>query len=328
MIMVQNELIGNCETNLETTAADFIADLGGGLPPNVVNAALRTLVGLLDAGLDIPKSYFESIAQNIRNNTNAQTIMSEQLARNAAIIASTNPEIINAAIQAHIPNKVKRFINKAKIAKIAIDEIRYNSNTDNAAPPEEGWLNVFSRYAEDASSNELQIVYGKILAGEISKPHSISKKTLRLTSELTQESASDFEYLWSKNLSEEVLKTIDMRRGEGWNRLERLAEAGLIHSIETAVHQPKGSHPTKDGLLPWQVGSIPNLIIMMKRENNSSFPIVNFTKSGLELGSILPKPDYCKNLTELADFLPKEEVAFILLQNCDDAPSSVVIWPK
>src|SRR5260370_30873449 len=72
----------------------------------------------------------------------------------------------------------RKFKNKEAVARSAIVEL-WNDPGAADAPSEieDDWLNLFARLAEDKSSEELQALFGRILAGGIRRPGSFSLRT-------------------------------------------------------------------------------------------------------------------------------------------------------
>ena len=71
--------------------------------------------------------------------------------------------------------------------------LQHDAQTNDAQKEiEDDWLNVFARVAEDKSSDELQILFGKILAGEIMRPGSFSLRTIQIMATISKK---DAEYL-------------------------------------------------------------------------------------------------------------------------------------
>src|SRR5205814_1243291 len=100
----------------------------------------------------------------------------------------------------------------------------------STSPPpkiEDDWLNVFERFAEDASSERLQQLWAKILAGEIRRPKTFSLQTLRFAAELDELTARVFEkHAHSVLMGDFILDA--PRSGPEFTELLQLEEAGLI----------------------------------------------------------------------------------------------------
>ena len=84
----------------------------------------------------------------------------------------------------------RKLENRAAITKGAIEDILSKDNSSDAQVEiEDDWLNLFARLAEDKSSEALQGLFGKILAGEIRRPGSFSLRTVRLLATISKNDA-------------------------------------------------------------------------------------------------------------------------------------------
>src|SRR3546814_19471102 len=94
--------------------------------------------------------------------------------------------------------------------------------------PDDDWMNRFMRFAEDASSERLQELFARILAGEVVRPGSFGAATLRAVSELDQSIANDFSSAWARSVGDSVDYAPELHRGADFSRWKRQSEAGLI----------------------------------------------------------------------------------------------------
>ena len=99
-------------------------------------------------------------------------------------------------------------IIKRTQTRLAFQEIRKQANIENVVDsaynelenetavesdsPDLDWLLRFFNSVEDISNDQMQKIWGKILAGEIKKPHTFSLRTLGILKNLTQEEADLF----------------------------------------------------------------------------------------------------------------------------------------
>ena len=287
-------------------------------------ATLMSIVSRLCGGLTaFPRALLQRPLQGIRDGTSARSLVSAQLAAAAANAVAADKELVKLAAEAYIPEEIRKLRNKARIAVAAAEDFS-TENSQTAAEPDEDWLNKFIRYAEDASSERLQTLFGKILSGEVKRPGSFSPATLRAVSELTQELASDFEWAWKRCIEDEVWRGPDLSRGDGWNRLTRLRDAGLMSPVASSVHQPAFRPDTLYS--PWIFGRIPHphLVLEMTRASGLEIPVVNFTSVGAEIGKLLPEPDIEANLLQVAGSINRSSVAKITLLRSDGTTS--LLW--
>ena len=85
----------------------------------------------------------------------------------------------------------KRQKNIEEITQKAANNLESESNVSNE-PVDEDWTTRFFDYAEDISNEEMQDLWGRILAGEIKQPNSYSLRTLDILRNLSKEEAQVF----------------------------------------------------------------------------------------------------------------------------------------
>ena len=162
----------------------------GGLPQFLAGPAGKAISRLIGAAADIPSAYLEGIAQGIRDQTEARQKVSELVSMQAAEIASSNPEVMNRAVHTMLNRAYREQENKDAIAKIAIDNLQADPAPESSTGPIDDWIDQFERYASTISRDDLQLMFGKILAGEIRNPGSINSATLGFVSHLDTEAAT------------------------------------------------------------------------------------------------------------------------------------------
>ena len=154
-------------------------------------------------------------------------------------ITINSKAINNAEIKSLVVNEVKRLFNEneniKKIADFAYNELE-NEKEKIEDEIDEDWKNNFFDKGRKIYSEDLQFIFGKILAGEIKQPGTYSKRLLGLLSNLSQKEANIFnkiaKYILKNNdnsfiiSDDEILKNIDIKLDE----IILLEEAGLINS--------------------------------------------------------------------------------------------------
>lgn len=138
-----------------------------------------------------------------------------------------------------VKNEVKRLFNEneniKKIADFAYNELD-NDMTDINEEIDEDWKNDFFDKSRKIYNEDLQFIFGKILAGEINQPGTHSKRLLNTLSTLSQKEAiifnkiSKYVFRDSKGAfiisKKEILDTFDIKLED----IIILEEAGLINS--------------------------------------------------------------------------------------------------
>ncbi len=208
-------------------------------------------------------------------------------------------ELINRTANRMLSQEVAKQQNIESVINISYELLKQEEKVSEE-PVDPDWIIRFMNSVEDISNEQMQYLWGRILAGEISKPRSFSLRTLETVRNLTQEEAQLLMKLAKYAFHDqdqyhllEISKEMDKR----WWALEDIL---LLQDANLIV----------ESLLSYTVNIIPNekktLFITPYigiLENNSAQTIVfgvnKFTKSGNELLSIL---DFDSDLKYLIDF--------------------------
>jgi hypothetical protein len=86
----------------------------------------------------------------------------------------------------------KRQLNIENVVSFAADELKNEPPVTNEAIDED-WKTRFFNLVQDVSNEDMQSLWGRILAGQIKRPKSYSLRTLELLKSLTKEEAELFE---------------------------------------------------------------------------------------------------------------------------------------
>lgn len=157
-------------------------------------------------------------------------------------------------IKSLIVNEVKRLFNEneniKRIADFAYNELE-NDNIELSEDIDEDWKNNFFDKSKKIYSEDLQFIFGKILAGEIRQPGTYSKRLLNILSNLSQKEATLFNKI-SKYVLKDSNNSFIISDREILSRFDitiediiDLEEAGLINSNPlnvsgTNMYQYKG----------------------------------------------------------------------------------------
>jgi hypothetical protein len=173
--------------------AKFFGDID--LPKILGGEGLKALSRLTGGFLNYPAAWLERATQQVKDRTEAKSTVIKKLAEAAGNRAAEDPELVERTIQCMLPRELRRQENKDAVALRTIDLISNDPRpaTDTAQEIEDDWLNVFERYAEDATSDKLRDMWARVLAGEIRRPGLVSLRTLRFIAELDQMIAGAFD---------------------------------------------------------------------------------------------------------------------------------------
>ena len=95
----------------------------------------------------------------------------------------------------NVKKNFKRIKNQKAIADIAMNNAKQGTDFTEKSGVNEDWLDKFMESAGFVSSEEIQLIWGKILANEFEKPGSTPPNMIRILSEITPEFARAFRYI-------------------------------------------------------------------------------------------------------------------------------------
>ncbi len=253
------------------------------------------------------------IVRKAKAEAKAESIKAiEQAKTNAIIEGDTEKAEYLDRINNRLVNKeTKRQKNIEEVVSTAGGILEAEKNVSKE-PVNPDWTTRFFDIVQDVSDNEMQLLWGQILAGEIKQPKSYSLRTLELLRNMTKEEAELFRkaaqftlrqgdvFLFSAN---GVLEKF----GISYSAIAKLIEIGLLQPGDF-VTKNYPSQKAKDRMIGVVYG---NLVIITNQKataNTISIPIRLFTTPGKELArliSITPNIDYIK---ELATTIKQEGV--------------------
>ena len=119
----------------------------------------------------------------------------------------TDPEYARIAVQKFGHRVLREQVNLDMISQRAASEIQDagdsigQSSEESSDEINDDWLNAFEVEARQKSTEEMQALFGKILAGEITRPGSFSTRTIKILGSLDQNVANHFVKLCSMCVS-------------------------------------------------------------------------------------------------------------------------------
>ncbi|WP_284427561.1 DUF2806 domain-containing protein, partial [Acidovorax sp. SUPP1855] len=209
--------------------------------------------------------------------------------------------------------------NVEKAFEVAVQELAVptiDSGTSSQVVDEisDDWLNEFESLAAKMSTEKMQNLFGKILAGEIRKPKSFSVRTITLMAQLDNDAAELFLRLCSMAVALKTpSETLDVRvltlggsagqndlakYGLAFNKLTLLEEYGLIISDYNSGVDYRGCVPSGNTIHACIEHQGVRHVLLPRPERVGTevrFPGVALTRAAVELFSIVtqvPFPEY------------------------------------
>jgi hypothetical protein len=149
----------------------------------------------------------ENAIEEKRAASQARVKLIETSASQIAKQMQTDPEYARAAASKFAQKIIRERVNVDQVSEFAAADLKSEPQTaareknPEAPPISEDWLNAFEGEAAQMSSEQMQRLFGKILAGEIQRPSSYSIKTLKLMAQLDNQAANLFKLFCSLSVS-------------------------------------------------------------------------------------------------------------------------------
>ena len=186
-------------------AVGGLVDGATNLPPPIRKNLFKALDQLCTAAIDIPVAYLEGKAAERRAETQARVSILGENAHQIASSMKVNPEYAQLASDKYARRIVQEQINLDKVSKIAAGQLTHeyltgeqpSDSAEDAASISDDWLDSFRKEACGKSTEEMQLLFGRILADEIKKPESFSIRTVKLMGQLDGKAARLFSRLCS-----------------------------------------------------------------------------------------------------------------------------------
>lgn len=242
---VQN--VDSTEDDILSTVTGAASDLltGTTIPSPIRKNFFKAFDQLCTAAIDIPVAHMEGIAAEKRALTQSRLKIISTSGDQIAKQMEVDPEFASIAGQKYSQKIIREQVNLDAIGAAAAHQLKddakaFGSNAliveayipaqveANPADKQisDAWLNHFEQEARNTSTAEMQLLFGRILAGEVQKPSSFSIKTVRLLSSLDSDIAQMFRRFCSLSISlQSGAKLLDVRvlmaaGNGGWNELD------------------------------------------------------------------------------------------------------------
>jgi uncharacterized repeat protein (TIGR03899 family) len=203
--------------------------------------------------------------------------------------------------------EAKKQLNIESVTAYAAEQLK-NEPPVSDEPLDEDWKTRFFNIAEDISSDEMQALWGRILAGEIKQPKSYSMRTLELLRNLNKKEAECFMKFGQLAITSSKTSFIINFKGEALLEekykltfAERLLleELGLVTANDLQFEIR--ANPENDGQAVFTIGNVCVVASRKKGTPKQSLPVLVFTKIGQELLQLIettPQLDYIQLLAK------------------------------
>ncbi len=176
------------------------------IPAPIRRNAFKAFGQLCTAAIEVPVAYLEGKAAEMRAGTEARIKITKENADQIAQQMNVPPEYARIAGNKFADKIIREQVNLDTISAVAASELNKNESTNPRGPNtddtsekaiDDDWLNNFEKEASQKSTVDMQLLFGRILAGEIGKPGLYSIKAVKILGELDQKAATLFKLLCS-----------------------------------------------------------------------------------------------------------------------------------
>lgn len=262
-----------------------------GLPINVtlgLDKLVETIAnatGLTALGT-IMNAHGEAKAQSYLAKKKAQTDAEVEILRLQGqekvaqyVLARNNQKVEN----------VEEIVSKAK-QQFAPDE------QVSEEPVEKDWLNRFLNIAEEISDEDMQDIWGRVLAGEIKKPKSYSLRTLEVLRNLSKEDATLITKVSNYQVALDLLSTESF----AVNIMDQttLDDIGVICGEELVR-----TYTASNGKISFELNKQALINIYAPIGVKINFKGFKITKAGIEIMGLIQEHNYSSFYTDLSKYL-------------------------
>lgn len=181
---------------------------------------------------------------------------------------------------------IREYSNQSRVVEQALKKLSQDDTDVKTDEIDNDWLAEFFDKAKNISDEEFQLIWGRILAGELEQPGSYSKRTLDCLKNLSKDEAAIFMKAANAAVSFRdtvaLIFEIDSRNLRSLSSSERLAleEAGLLANSPFILHT--NNVPSIEALCE------KNGYVLVLEHNSVSSSGINimvfpFSRSGIEL---------------------------------------------
>ncbi len=219
-------------------------------------------------------------------------------------LAAGDPEILERARIRLLSREVEGQLNVEAIAEHALTSL---PTSVSSQPVADDWRRKFFLEAENICDRDLQLLWGKILAGEVTSPGSYSLRTLEVLKHLSKSEAELFRKAcniafrdgWILMPGHDVNVALEPY-GLPYPELLSLRDAGLLHQGDELIRQ--FTDPTTSILTTILI----NNGILMELSGplqHARIPSLPFTRAGQELQNLMDPNPCMPYLKSVAAFL-------------------------
>lgn len=234
-------------------------------------------------------------ARGIRKNADAESyaaIKKAETETEVELLKLQGEEKIAQYVLARNKQKaenVEGIVSKAKLQFAPDEQV-------SEEPVEKDWMNRFLNIAEEISDEDMQEIWGRVLAGEIKKPKSYSLRTLEVLRNLSKEEAALITKVSNYQVALDLLSTEDF--SVNIMDLTTLDDIGIICGEEMIR-----TYTASNGKISFELNKQTLINIYAPIGVKIGFKGFKITKAGREVMGLIQEHNYSSFYTDLSKYL-------------------------
>jgi hypothetical protein len=179
----------------ESSSIGVIVDALGAYLGRIPAALQRNVSKAVGHLFQVPNAYLDGLAEEIKATSEARVKITRATGDKLAKAVQVDSSLAEIATYTHANKILRHQKNATKVLSYAAEEISNlptEQEVPNAAEISDDWLNAFESEAVNMSSDQMQRLFGKMLAGEIRRPSAFSIRTVKLMGQMDVDVAEIF----------------------------------------------------------------------------------------------------------------------------------------
>jgi hypothetical protein len=276
---------------------DWLHSHFGGVSRFIPSATVKEAIGRLILGAaDVPVALLHSLTHRIQDGDAARSAVTQMNTAAARKEAEQDPQFGRRALANLTRHLARGQSNREAIAKQAVALLAAEPPpTGQTMAPSEDFMNLFADHAERASSEALQDMFARVLAGEIRKPGEFSLRALQFVAVMDQEIAGAVKFA-KRFMIERGVAQPSVVGGELWRCIGILQDTGLVRS--EGLHRDHAV--TGNGALITRRGKVALVAKITDGERLVRIGFFHLSPVGEQIMTIVPEGNAEADLSELA----------------------------
>lgn len=256
---------------------------GGVLQLAIGRHAADAIGQLIFGASQIGVAYLKGLAQPIHDRVDGASLIRRRLAEAAAELGVSDPALVERTLHRLAKTETTKQQNREAIARLAVEDLEADPPKAEA-PVGDDFMSRFEQFAEGATSPDMQVLFARVLAGEIRKPGAFSLAALHVLSIMDRALAEQLQRASSWVFNGAGIPAggafLGGEIGEVIGNLVDLGLARAIHMTQTL--------PARNGDVTIETRDRLFILTLGGDSSATHFPYWLLTRTGREILSIVP----------------------------------------